>query len=96
MNNAFLSMRENLEILKSRGIKPFFVLTRSRTGSNMLISFLNSHPNIKAHYEIFRTLEGKNYNDIFNETFSKYDEGTKAIGFKIFYYHPHQWRENRN
>ena len=52
----------------------FIVLSRSRTGSNLLISLLNSHPHIYTEREIFGKLSGRNY--------------VKAKGFKIFYYHP--------
>lgn len=66
----------------------FIVLTRSRTGSNLLMSWLNSHPHIHACGEIFRELKGKNYRKILNRIFSKQPRHVKAAGFKIFYYHP--------
>jgi LPS sulfotransferase NodH len=66
----------------------FIVLSRSRTGSNMLISFLNSHPNIHAEGEIFSKLSGRNYKDILAKAFAKQPFYVKAKGFKIFYYHP--------
>lgn len=34
--------------------KRFIVLSRSRTGSNMLISYLKSHPIVYAECEIFQ------------------------------------------
>ena len=69
--------------------KPFIVLSRSRTGSNMLISFLNSHPNIRAvEREIFSKLDGQNYGDILARVFAKQPYYIEAKGFKIFYYHP--------
>jgi LPS sulfotransferase NodH len=66
----------------------FIVLTRSRTGSNLLLSFLNSHPNIFTESEIFNKLSGRNYQDILLKTFTKQPYFIKAKGFKIFYYHP--------
>lgn len=66
----------------------FIVLSRSRTGSNMLISFLNSHPNIYAEGEIFRKLSGRNYKDVLAKAFARQPFYVKAKGFKIFYYHP--------
>jgi LPS sulfotransferase NodH len=66
----------------------FIVLSRSRTGSNMLISFLNSHPNLFAEGEIFNSLNGRNYQDILAKAFGKQPLNIKAKGFKIFYYHP--------
>lgn len=71
-----------------REFKRFIVLARSRTGSNMLISFLNHHPNIYARGEIFRRLNGRDYKDILNSAFSKQPYYIKATGFKIFYGHP--------
>ncbi|MFP3982435.1 MAG: sulfotransferase [Desulfurivibrionaceae bacterium] len=68
--------------------KRFIVLSRSRTGSTMLISFLNSHPNIRAEEEIFSKLNGKDYENILKKTFSREPRNIKAKGFKIFYYHP--------
>jgi LPS sulfotransferase NodH len=68
--------------------KRFIVLARSRTGSNLLISFLNSNPSIRAESEILGRLNGRNYKDILENVFSKQPRRIKAKGFKIFYYHP--------
>jgi LPS sulfotransferase NodH len=54
----------------------------------LLISFLNSHPNIKTESEIFGRLNGRNYKDILDDVFSKQPRHIEAKGFKIFYYHP--------
>lgn len=64
----------------------FVVITRSRTGSNLLISLLNSNPNIRAYGEKFNRLKKKNCNLIYKEIFPM--KSYKAIGFKIFYQHP--------
>lgn len=66
----------------------FIVITRSRTGSNLLMSFLNSHPQIIAKGELFRRLEGKTCKKVWDKTFSKKPKHIKYVGFKIFYYHP--------
>lgn len=66
----------------------FIVLSRSRTGSNLLISLLNSHRQIRADREIFNRLNGRNYKDILDRAFAKQHFWVKAKGFKIFYYHP--------
>ena len=66
----------------------FVVLSRSRTGSNMLLSFLNSHPNVYAGGEIFGRLNGRNHTKILAAAFGKQPRYIKARGFKIFYYHP--------
>lgn len=68
--------------------KRLIVLSRSRTGSNMLISFLNSHPNVHVEGEIFGELNGRNYKDVLSMTFAKQPYYIKIKGFKIFYYHP--------
>lgn len=70
------------------GYKKFIVLTRSRTGSNMLVSMLNSHPSICAKGEIFVQLKGRSVEEVLSSVYSKYPRSIKAVGFKIFYYHP--------
>lgn len=70
------------------GFRRFVVLSRSRTGSNMLLSFLNSHPNVYAEGEIFGRLNGRNYTKMLAAAFGKQPRDIKARGFKIFYYHP--------
>ena len=67
---------------------PFIVLTRSRTGSTLLISYLDSHSRIKAENEIFHRIRDNSYESILNQTFSKQPPSISAKGFKIFYYHP--------
>jgi len=67
---------------------PFIILTRSRSGSNMLASFLQSHPNIRCDGEIFNNLKGKNFYSILDKTFTRQPYSVKCRGFKIFYYHP--------
>lgn len=66
----------------------FIILTRPRTGSNLLVSFLDSHPNIDAKAEIFRWLKGKDYKKMLADAFDKQPYYIKAKGFKIFYFHP--------
>jgi len=77
-----------LKSFKYSGFRRFIVLSRSRTGSNLLISFLNSHPNISAEGEIFSELNGRNYKDVLATAFAAQSYQTRAKGFKIFYYHP--------
>ena len=66
----------------------FIVLTRSRTGSNMVISFLNSHRNINAKSEIFRDCDKNEIRMKLENVFNNNDPKIMASGFKIFYYHP--------
>lgn len=68
--------------------QPFIVLARSRTGSNLLNSYLNSHPNVAADGEIFGWLSGRTPQGILNSAYGKQPRHISAKGFKIFYYHP--------
>ncbi|HEX7034356.1 MAG TPA: Stf0 family sulfotransferase [Pseudomonadales bacterium] len=63
------------------------VITRSRTGSNMLISLLNSHPEIIAKGELLARLKGGSHEEILRTKLIP-RRRTRAIGFKLFYYHP--------
>ncbi len=66
----------------------FIILTRSRTGSNFLIDMLRAQYAIYAEEEIFDELNGRSVNDILNRIYSHMPKRIKAVGFKIFYYHP--------
>lgn len=68
--------------------KRFVVVTRSRTGSNLLMSYLNSHPEIVARGEVVQRLEGRDPRVVVSETLSRRPFGVRAKGFKLFYYHP--------
>lgn len=71
-----------------RDFKKFIILTRSRTGSNMLMTYLNDHPHIASDGEVLGTLAGQDYKKILAKVFGKQPFFIKAKGFKIFYYHP--------
>lgn len=66
----------------------FVVLSRSRTGSTLLVAFLNSHPNIRTDGEIFRRLRGRDHREVLGRVFGRQPWSVKARGFKLFYYHP--------
>lgn len=66
-------------------IVKFVLISRARSGSNLLMTLLDSHPQIKMHGEVFKRVQGLNSIDIWNSVFSKKN---KVIGFKLFYYHP--------
>jgi LPS sulfotransferase NodH len=66
----------------------FIVLSRSRTGSNMLMSLLNSHPEVIAEHEIFARLNGRDAGEVVAKAYAKQPYYVKAKGFKVFYYHP--------
>jgi LPS sulfotransferase NodH len=71
-----------------RTYRPFIILARSRTGSNLLKSYLSSHPNIRVHGEVFRRLNGRNHKHVLEQLFCQQSRNVGAVGFKAFYYHP--------
>lgn len=81
-------MRKLLAPVGHRRFRRFIVMSRSRTGSNLLMSLLNSHPNIHAEGEVFRHLNGRPYTRVLARAFARQAFFVKAKGFKIFYYHP--------
>lgn len=61
----------------------FFVICRSRTGSNLLIDCLHQHPGIRVWGEIF-----KNQKITTQELISTWKKSSeKVLGCKLFYYH---------
>lgn len=72
-----------------RDFVKFIVLTRSRSGSSLLMSLLSSHPNVKTYGEYFRRLDGRSYQIMINQVFSPKSKKIKAVGFKIFYDQPY-------
>jgi LPS sulfotransferase NodH len=53
----------------------------------MLISFLNSHPEIEAKGELLARLKSSSYTQILERNL-RTRPATRAVGFKLFYYHP--------
>jgi len=68
--------------------KRFIILSRKRTGSSLMHSFLNASPYILARGEVFQVLKQRNHRDILNWVFSRHPFFIKAVGFKIHYDHP--------
>lgn len=75
----------------------FIVLTKQRTGSNLLINSLQAHPQMKVFGEVFRggidesikTMVRASAADYLNtRIFNKQPGAIRAVGFKIFYHHP--------
>ena len=66
----------------------FIIITRSRTGSNLLISLLNSHPCVSTEGEVFNRLNDRSWKAVWDGIFSKYWYSINTVGFKLFYYHP--------
>lgn len=74
----------------------FIILCRGRVGSNLLTSYLNSHPNILVHGEIFsRSAQNKQQAlmdadpiaYLSKVAYRPYPDDVKCVGFKMFYAH---------
>jgi LPS sulfotransferase NodH len=71
-----------------RNYRFFVVICHARTGSNLLYSYINAHPNVEMHGEIFKQLDGRDIHQVF-QTFSAFKpKSIHAAGFKMFYTHP--------
>lgn len=68
--------------------KKVIVIGRARTGSNLLLSFMNSHPQLHMEGEIFAYQKNKPSRQIMDRVYKLQPDAVKAAGFKIFYHHP--------
>ncbi|MFT4313352.1 MAG: Stf0 family sulfotransferase [Candidatus Woesearchaeota archaeon] len=75
-------------ILGHRTYDKCIILARSRTGSTLLLSYLNCHPRIYIGGEEFAVLGSKNWKKVWDTFFCRYPFSARWVGFKIFYYHP--------
>lgn len=66
----------------------FVVLGSPRSGTTMLLSYLNSHPNVKAKGELFRFLRGRSSEGLWADAFMTKKVGVHAVGFKLLRSHP--------
>ncbi len=71
-----------------RDYRKFVVVARARTGSNLLRSLLNSHPQIDTKAEVFRKLSGATPASRLAEVYRRKPRRIVAVGFTIFYYQP--------
>jgi len=68
---------------------PFIVLAHARTGSNMLLSMLRSHPQVLVSGEVFARVEPDALHATVVRTFGRrVPRRVTAAGCKGFYYHP--------
>src|SRR5262245_4120422 len=68
---------------------PFIVLAHARTGSNMLLSMLRSHPQVVVSGEVFARVEPDKLHATVERTFGRrVPRRVRATGCKVFYYHP--------
>ncbi len=79
---AYFRLNGNQEYQK------FVVITRSRSGSTLLMSLLKSHPQVQMYGEEYQYLHGGSSSSLWNQIFGYYPSHIRAVGFKIFYYHP--------
>lgn len=79
--------RSVLKAFGHRDFVRFIILSRSRTGSNMLVSCFNSHPNVYCEGEIFSKADARVWRETLASVFDTQPRHVKAAGFKIFYYH---------
>lgn len=68
--------------------KKFVIIGAPRTGSNWLVSLLNSHPKIMCLGERYKNLKSQTSLQIWDEIFSKRKSGISYLGFKLLYNHP--------
>lgn len=72
-----------------RDYVPFIVLAHARTGSNMLLSMLRSHPQVLVRGEVFARVEPDELQATVDRTFRRrVPRNVEAAGCKVFYYHP--------
>ncbi len=89
------ALRHSEDRLIGKGLLPghnqyrkFVIVTRARTGSNLLVSLLNSHPHVEAQGEVFREMKRQSVESRLDQVFRRRPRRIKAVGFKMFYYHP--------
>ena len=80
--------RKFISVSGSKEYKKFIIISRSRSGSFLLITLLDSHPAIEAKGELFVRLNGRSCKEVWKETFCRKQRKIKYVGFKLFYYHP--------
>lgn len=96
LNSALRDPKKALLFLKHRifsfwgtyDFVPFIIMGRSRTGSNLLISYLNKHPNIFCEGEKFASQCNHDYRGRYSSVYGKQPKYIRAKGCKVFYYHP--------
>lgn len=72
--------------VKSTPETTFIILCKPRTGSTLLHTLLNSHPNIYSYGEILRRVGINNTGYSVNkDVFKKLPKSIKAVGLKVFY-----------
>lgn len=68
--------------------KKFVIISTGRSGSNLLVKYLDSHKNIEAKGELFRIMGGESSTQRWRRIFNYKSKNILISGFKIFYYQP--------
>jgi LPS sulfotransferase NodH len=71
-----------------RDYRPFVIVSRARSGSNLLVSLLGSHPQIDARGELLKRLHDTPVDERLAQIYGRKPRRIRAVGFKCFYYHP--------
>jgi LPS sulfotransferase NodH len=101
MYNYFLHLQTTFIIRKkevlgtilpeSKHYTPFIILCEPRTGSTLLHTYLNFHPNIKSFGEVIREQVEKDHQSdphlLKTKIFKSQGTHLKAIGLKLFYFY---------
>lgn len=88
MKSRFTSFIQH-RLLGNRDFQKFIIVSRPRSGSEWLVSLLNSHPNCITRGEIFRYPTKEAAKKMFDKQFNRnWNSSINAVGFKIFYHHP--------
>ena len=77
-----------LRALGQRRYQKFVVVGRGRTGSNLLMSLLGSHPTIEVCGEVFLRLDGECTRAIWDRVFEPRRRHVTHLGFRLFHPHP--------
>lgn len=88
-NIARVARYRSARVFGTQDYTPFIILSRSRTGSNLLNSSLGSHPKVHVKGEHFGHLGGDTIEKRHMQAFGKQPSWISAAGCKVFYYHPH-------
>lgn len=87
---------ERLSFTKSHDYTPFIILCPARSGSTLLHTLLNAHPNVHSHGEILRHASEKTHHLpsglLKNQVFKPYSKNIKAVGLKVFYEYSDQFK----
>jgi len=67
----------------------FIVLTTPRSGSNLLMTFLDSHPDIYVRGEMLAKQFGRSVKELVDPHFRKQPKQFRAVGLKLFHEHPY-------